>query len=386
MNLDPLEPFPTNPVASLRPAGFLQRLRRLPLLIGLVLVPGLIGTLYLSVIASPMYVSEAQFVVRSAGRPQMTALSSVFLGTGLSGGETDAFAAHEFMMSRDELIDLAKFHDLRARLARPEADLFSKFPRPLEPETLEGLHKAFPRFVELGYKTATGISTLKVTAFRAADAQALADALLDAGEAQVNRLNERSERDAIRISQQELAEAEVRVAKAQADLAVFRNQERLIDPARTSAASLDLVGRLALELASLRAERSALVSSAPQSPQITPLDNRIAAYEQQIAAERLRIVGGNDSLAPKIGTYERLILAREFADKALAASTLSFETAKQEARRKRMYLERVVEPGLPDEPLKPERGLEVLKLWAGLLLTYGIIALVLAAFREQNHQ
>ncbi len=113
-------------------------------------------------------------------------------------------------------------------------------------------------------------------------------------------------------------------------------------------------------------------------------DGRIAAYERQIRQEQAKIAGDAGSLAPKISVYEDLALAREFADRELTQATAALITAQQEARRQKLYLDRVVAPSLPDEPSQPRRWLAVLTVFATSMLAYGVGWLIYAGVREHR--
>ena len=353
-----------------------------------VALPTLAAALYYLLIAAPLYVSEARFVVRAKGQQQPAALGSLLSSVGVSVGEgqTDAFEVHEYMVSRDAVADLSRRDALREVLSRPEGDVLMRFPRPLEGSSFENLFKNYKRFVTVGYDSQTGISTLRVRAFRAADAQTLAGALLDGGEVLVNRLNDRETADAVAQAQREVLEAEARGVEAQATLTDFRNRERLIDPDRSSAAGLELLGKLETQLATMRAERAGLAASAPESPQLPVLDRRIVAFGAQLDAERSRTAGEADSLAPKVGEYERLNLERDLTVKTLEGAVANLESARMEARRKQLYLERVVTPNLPDKAEEPRRLRMILTVLIASLVAYGTLSLVIAGLREHRQQ
>jgi len=377
-----------SPAAGARPA---PRLRGLPLqtwlFILIVAIPSLAAAFYYLVLASPLYVSEARFVVRprseTAG-PGGLGLALASVGVDIGEGQTDAFEVHEYMTSRDAVADLQRRLDLRSVLARPGADFLARFPRPFESQSFESLYKNYQRFVTVGYNSTTGISTLRVEAFRPDDAAAVTTALLDGGEALVNRLNDRAAEDAIAEAQRELLEAQSRSLQAQAALTEFRNREQLIDPTRSSLAGLDLVSQLQGQLDGLRAERATQAALTPQSAELPILDRRISAYEGQIAAEQTRIAGQTNSLAPKIGEYERLMLERDFADKTVATADAALEEARVDARRKQLYLERVVYPNIPDKAERPERLLSILIVLVTTLVAWAMVVLVVAGLREHR--
>jgi capsular polysaccharide transport system permease protein len=359
---------------------------------GIVALPTLISAIYFLLIAAPLYVSEAHFVVRSRSEGGPAALGSVLQSVGQSFGvsfgqsATDAFEVHSYMLSRDAVDDLQRTHSLRTLLARPEADFWERFPRPFESHSSENLYKAYRRFITVGYDSQTGISTLRVQAFRATDARNLANGLLDGGEALVNQLNERAMADAVAQAQRQVIEAEAAGTEAQAQLTAFRDRERLIDPERSSLAGIELVGKLEGQLATMRAERAGLAASAPDSPQIPVLDRQIAAFDNQLELERSRTAGEADSLAPKVGEYEKLTLQRDIAVKTLESAVASLESARIDARRKQLYLDRVVSPDLPDRATRPRRLYEILVVFAATLVGYGILSLTIAGLREHRQQ
>ncbi|WP_029414911.1 chain-length determining protein [Brevundimonas bacteroides] len=359
--------------------------RRIPVAALIVVVlPTLLATIYFLLIASPRYVSETQFIVRQAGQSTPSTIGVALQGIGIAPTQTDAFAVHEYINSRDALRELSRRYDLPAILGPRGADAFSRWPRPWEDRSNEGLYEGFQRFVTVGYDSTTGISTLRVEAFRARDAQALTEALLTGGEQLVNRMNERSSADAVAQAQQAREEARARLTGAQQQLTAFRNREQILDPQLVARESSQLIGGLQAQVAGLRAERAQVAAEAPNSPQLPTFDARIRAYEAQIAAERANMAGNSESLAPMISVYEDLALARELADRELTQATAAVIAAEQEARRQKLYLDRVVAPSLPDEPAEPKRWLAILTVLASSLLVYGIGWLIWAGVREHR--
>ncbi len=358
------------------------RIAAAPLFMAMVVLPVTLAAIYNLLIASPIYVSEAKFIVRAPNEPQPGALSTVLQGAGIAAGTTDAYAVHDYMTSRDAVADLDRRRPLRTIFGRQGSDFLQRFPRPFERDSNEHLYRAYKRFVTVGYDSTTGVSTLRVEAFDAADARAVATALLDGGERVINQLNDQAERDTLDRASREVVQARLRVAEIQKQLTGFRSRERVIDPMRSSSANLDLVTRLSGELATLRAERAGLAAAAPQSPQLPLLDDRIRAYEREIERERVKAAGESNSLAPKISQYERLVLERDFAGETLTASMKALETARIDAARKRLYLQRVVQPNLADTPMEPRRWRSLLIVALTALVAYGALMLIRTGLRE----
>lgn len=351
-----------------------------------VALPTLIAMIYYLLIASPRYVSEARFVVRSAGSAQPSAMGLALQGVGFSTGMNDAFAVHEYISSRDGMKELQRTYDLNKIFGRPGSDFVARYPRPWESRSEESLYKALQRFITVGYDSGTGISTLRVEAFNPKDAQALNKAMLASGESLINRLNERASNNAVRDAKAALERAENEVAASQQALTALRNSAQFIDPRLAAAESSGVINGLLVTIAQLRAERAQIAAEAPASPQLPILSNRIAAYERQVAEARAKMAGDASSLSNKIAPFEELTLRREIADKQLTQATAALLAAEQEAGRQKLYLERIVEPSLPDKASEPRRWRSILTILASALLAYGVGWLIWAGVREHRQQ
>ncbi len=334
-------------------------------LAAIVIAPTLLAATYFGLIAADRFESESQFVVRSPSTAASSQISSMVQGTGIVRSSDDAFIVHTYMRSRDALRKLVSDADLLRVLDRPEADFGWRYPEPFLAPNEERLFKHFNRFVTIDYDQTTGITTLKVQAFRAEDAQALAEALLKNAEELINRLNERSRNDAIHNAELEVESSRTRARAVLDRITAFREQNAMVDPARISAASLETITRLAVEVSQASAQFAELRKSSPDGPQSNTLKFRIKALEEQIRKERALLAGTDTSLAPLIERYERLVLEREFAERAFASAQSALDAARLDAQRQRLFLERITAPVAADYAKYPQRML-------GILLVLGI--------------
>lgn len=351
-----------------------------------VVLPTLAAALYWGVIATPRYVAESHFMVRKMNEARPSGLGLALQGVGLSSGTADSFAIQEYMSSRDAAEDLDRRFDLEKVFTRNAADPLSRYPGPFSRPSEESRYKALRRFIAVSYNATSGITTLRVQAFTPEDARGMSLALLGSGEELVNRLNERAAADAVAEARKAVEEATVRREAVQQQLAAFRNRERFIDPQVAVAESTQLIAGLVASLAQQRAELAQLRASSPESPQIPMLTGRIAAYEAQIAAERAKLTGASDSLAPKISVYENLALQRELADRALMEASGVLLTAQQDARRQKLYLDRIVEPNLADRPTQPARLRSILIVFLSSLMVFLLGRLLWAGLREHRQE
>jgi capsular polysaccharide transport system permease protein len=353
-----------------------------PWFMAVVVIPSVLALLFYGVIASDLYVSEARYIVRSVNGPRPGPFATMLQNTGLAAAQDDAYTVRDFVLSRDITRRLEREHDLKGVLSRPEGDFFTSFPAPFAGHSFEQLYRSYGRFVSVSVDDTSGISTLRVRAFRPDDARNTANAILSYSEELINRLNDRARHDAIDVAEREVARSEVRVAAAQAALMDYRVENRTLDPEHASGAVLELATKLSAESAAAQAQLSEVLKASPGSPLIPALRRRIAALNSQVAAERNKVVGPDRGAVRTLSKYERLMLEREFADKSLASAVTSLQTARIEAQRKQVYLDRIVEPNLPDYPLFPRRLISILEVMLSTLLIYGIGWLVSASVRE----
>ncbi len=370
--------------AAWRPAHLapLWRLAR----VALVLSPSLFAAVYYGAVAADQYVSEARFVIRTASKPggAIGGLGALLQMVGISRSQDDAWAVHDFLTSRDALRALSARVDLRTIYGRTDADVLARFPSFLYGESEEQLYRYFQRMLTVVVSNSTGLTTLRVHAFQATDARAVAATLLDLGEDLVNKLNERIQVDAVRIAATEVTRTEDRRIANQQAITAFRNRELLLDPVKNSAIVLEVIGKLSAELANARANIAETRVSSPTSPNLPSLQRRVEALEQQIITERSRVGSASDGLADKIAEYEKLNLEREFSIRALSQAVTSLEQARIEARRQQLFLERVVEPGIADYPMMPRRWQMVFTVLGFNLLGVALCWLALTGMREHS--
>jgi capsular polysaccharide transport system permease protein len=345
-------------------------------------LPTLIAGVYFYGIAANLYMSKAEFIIRSPKSVQVNPVSAFLQSAGLSRSGDDSAAVADFIMSRDAVRKLERHDDLRAIFNRPEGDFVTRFPGILGRTDFEALYRHYTHFVSVETDAETGVTTLRVKAYRAKDAQKLAEALLEYSEQLINQLNARARRDALDIAQREVERVEHHIAEIQDKLTAYRVKQKMIDPKTASAGVLMLIQQMTTAEANARAQLSELLRTSPNSPQLPLIRTRIDSLENLIARERAKLSGQTDSVVASMTEYEHLILQRELAERALASAFTSLEAARLEAQRQQVYLERIAQPNLPDYPLYPERTLDFALVVISCLLVYGLAWLLVASVRE----
>jgi capsular polysaccharide transport system permease protein len=356
------------------------------ILLPIALSPTLLAAVYYLAIASPQYVSEAHFIIRTAKRPEAATGFAALLQLGGARSQDDSFAVNDFIVSRDAVEKIGQDLNLAEIFGAGGADFLARYPSFLYGKTEEELYLYFQRMISVSFRTSTGITTLTAKAFRPGDARALAQELLKLSEQLVNRMNARIHRDAIKNSEDQVRINQGRLIDAQLALAAFRNRELMIDPTRNAVSLGDLIAKLSTELAQTKAQVAELAVASSGSPQLPSLRRRVRALEEQISEERSRIGNASDGLAERIATYDRLNLERDVANRMLTGSETELTRARSEARRQQLYLERVVEPQLPDYATEPRRLSRILTVFGANLILVLVLWLLFAGIMEHGAQ
>lgn len=345
------------------------------------LVPTSLSVAY-ACIASGRYVSETQFIVRGVNSAQAGALSSLLRTFGLSRSNDDSYAIESYILSRDALRHLDEKVDLAAVYSRPGADFMTRFRAPQGEGRFEALYRYYEDQVKVIRDFETGITTLSVSAYTAEDARQISQTLLLLGEARVNEMNERSRRDLLALTENTLKEAEARVVETQLDLTRFRISEMNVDFEKAAANRVDMLTNLFKQLAGEEVRLRQMQEASPDSPALARQKRVVSALKEQTDQEQAKLAGSSDGLAEQLGVYEPLVLKKEMAQNAYEVAVRSLNQAREEARRKQIYLEPIVKPNLPDEATEPQRIRSIFTVALLTFASYVMIYLLVSGSRE----
>ncbi|MDP3612674.1 MAG: hypothetical protein Q8R98_12540, partial [Rubrivivax sp.] len=343
------------------------------------------AALYYGLVASDVYISEARFVIRSPQRTAPTGLGALLQGTGLGRAQDDTYSVHDYVLSRDALRELDDKLKVRAAYSDTSVDFFNRFPGLQGDESFEALHRYYLKHVVIEYDATSSISVLRTRAYNAQHAKDVNELLLQMGERLVNSLNTRSRQDLVEVAQKEVTLAEERTRAAAASLSSFRADRGVFDPDRQSAMQLQGVAKLQEELFAAETQLAQLRQVSPNNPQVAGMASRVEALRRQAASETSKVTGRDgSSLTAKSPGFDRLALEKGFADRQLATALASLESARSEAARKQLYLERLVQPNLPDKAMEPRRLRSVAMVLLLGLVCWGVLSLVVASVREHT--
>jgi capsular polysaccharide transport system permease protein len=356
-----------------------------------VLLPVALASLYYGLIASDVYVSESRFVVRN--HKQQTSLpldssgaaGSLLESSGLmSHGGDDASSVHDYILSRDALRELDAKLDLKRMFSSHDIDFLNRFHGLVYwRNNFEWLYLYYgDRVVDAELDTSSSITTLSVRAFTPQDAQRINAMLVGLAEQLVNRMNERSRHDLIDVAAEEVHLAEARVVAATLALSTYRNKQRLYEPDIQSEQQLEGVRKLQGDLIAAEAQIAQIRKVSPSNPGLPALVAQADALRSAVASETSKVAGGHGSLSSKSTEFERLTLEQGFAEKQLEIADITLESARSDARRQELYLDRLVEPNSPDYAMEPRRFRSVAVVLAIGVIAWGVLSLILASVRE----
>ncbi len=374
------------PLPPPRERGLLPRLaRRLygPFAL-VVLLPTVLVAIYLFAVASPQFVSETHFVVRGQGASSTGMLSSLLqTANGSAPASEDTYAVADFIMSRDAMHSLETKVGLRSIFDDPGADLLSRFPGLLS-STAEHFYWYYKSHVNAELDSTTGISTLTVRTFHAADSERMAIALMTEAEGLINRMNERQRHNTLSSSEREVADLEAQLRGVAASIAAYRNREALLDPEKQSVPILRNIDDMQAQLTATRLQIAQTRASAPSSPLLPVYERRVRALEAEIASAGTSVTGPGNSLVPKLTEFDDLALQRELLEKQLTAATASLQQAQVQADRQLLYIDQIVAPDLPDYAAYPRSALDTLVVFLSFLGLYVMGWLLVSGAREHQ--
>ena len=352
------------------------------LFLATVVVPTLAAILYFGFLASDVYVSESKFVVRSPDKPAASGLGVILKSAGFANAGDELYAAQSYATSRDALRAINRDGAFKTAFTRPEISIVDRF-NPLGLSgSFEDLYKYFQKKIQLQHDSATSIATLTVRAYTPADAHRFNQELLEMSEATVNRLNDRGRKDLVRYAQLEVDNAKQKAQAAAVALAAYRNRSGIVDPEKQASVQMQMVSKLQDSLIAAKTELAQLQQYTPDNPRIPVIGTQIATVQQEIDRELGKVAGNQRSLAATTVQFQRLTLEDQFAGKQLAAALGSLEEARNESQRKQAYVERIVQPNRPDDPIEPRRLRGILTTLVLGLVAFGILRMLLAGVRE----
>jgi capsular polysaccharide transport system permease protein len=349
-----------------------------------VMIPTFIVGWYYSVMATPMYATNSEFVIQQA-EPGSAAggLGGLFQGTSMAT-QQDSITVQSYLASRAAMLRLDGDHDFIAHFSQDNIDPIQRLP---EDATNEAAFGVYSDKVKISYDPTEGILRMEVIAADPETSETFSQALIRYAEEQVDQLTQRLREDQMASARDSYASAETRRAEALDTWLTIQQEAEIIDPIGETGALTSQISALEQQRQQLQLNLSERLNvRQPNEAQVNSLRGQIANIEALIADIRGRMTaagGAGNSLATR---NTELRLAEEnytFQTVMVQQALAAMEAAQIEANRQVRYLSLGVEPVGPDEATYPrafENTILAFLIFAGVYL---MISLTASILREQ---
>ena len=269
-----------------------RRRKRLLLLgariLAFVTFPTFLATYYFYMIATPMYATEAEFVIQQADSgPSMAGdLSSMLpsaAGMGL-GGQQEAASVQSFLQSRGAMLRLNEEEGFRAHFSQPDLDIWRKLP---PDASNDDAFKTYGRHVRISYDPTEGVVRMEVIAATPEDSERFASALLTYAEEHVDMMTQRLRDSQMREARQSLEEAQAALIIARQDIVALQEQSSVLSGEVEVQLISQQIVALETELTQTQLSLQEMRTNARPNPaRLRPLERRAEALQQQITGLR----------------------------------------------------------------------------------------------------
>ena len=348
-----------------------------------VLAPVFLYLFYNIFIASPMYISEAKFAVRTISPTTggIDFASQIFNVPSTSMQE--AKIVEDYLKSPDVVHVINQELDVLKHYTSSSYDWFSRL---TSNPTSDDVITFWKKISLVKVNSDSSVISLSVRAYTPEMAHSIVSNALMQCEKLINSMNERARHDALLLAQNEVDVAKNKFDQAQNALKEFRNQHQDLDLKTTATGLQSLIIELEGQATSIRTQiAEALAYMQEDAPSIKALRSKLSGVEQQLEREREKVTSlstQGQSINTLAGLYESLTIDVEFARKQLEFAMTSLEKAKIEVMSQNLYVVNIAKPSLPDESLYPKPLLYTLYLLIALNLMWAIISVIIAAIKE----
>lgn len=365
-----------------------RRRRKLVLLLTrlsfFVFLPTILVGYYFTVLATPMFATNSEFVIQQA-EPASAAggLGGMFAGTSMAT-QQDSITVQSYLASRAALMRLNEDHGFRAHFSGENVDSIQRLAPDASNEDVFGVYK---KRVKISYDPTEGILRMETVAASPQASQQFSEALIGYAEEQVDQLTRRLREDQMAGARASYESAELRRSAALAEWLQIQQDTSTLDPVAEGGQIIAQVSGLESQRQQLQLSLAGKLSvSRPNQAQVDGLQSQIANLDTLINGLRARMTATTSDGGSIAVNNTRLRLAEEnynfqlvLVQQALAAT----EAAQAEANRQVRYLSLGVEPVAPDEATYPrafENTILAFLIFAGIYL---MISLTSSILREQ---
>lgn len=342
---------------------------------------------YFYVIATPLYATEAEFIIQQADSAIPAANGGLggMMGGGLGlGNSQDSITVQSYLQSRGAMRRLDAEEGFRAHFSTDDIDLLRRLP---EGASEEAMYRLYQRQVRISFDPTEGIVRLEVSAATPEDSERFATALISYAEEQVDLMTARMRENQMQDARESYLEAEQRMQEARRQAVELQESFAVLSGEVEISLLSQQIVTLEAELTQNRLSLQELLSNPrPNQARVEQLQRRIDNLETQIGALRGSMTQDSETGGSLARVQSELVMAEadiQTRQMLLSQALQQLESARIEANRQVRYLSLSVTPIAPDEPTYPrafENTALAFLVFSGIYL---FLSMTVAILREQ---
>jgi len=348
----------------------------------LVLLASALVIFYYTVVASPRFVSETQFVVKQSGGNDLPFGGLATLGS-ISPSMRDALVLQTYIQSRAMAEALDEAVSLKAHYERSDWDFISKL---THESSAEEYVEYYLEHVSVLHDELSDVLYVEVQTFDPEYSLKVTEALLSISEKFINELGSKMAQEQMDYAQKEVERAYSVLKNQQASLVNFQDKFQLYSPEQQGGALMKAINELESEIIRQQTEfKSLLAFMRDDAPEVKAKNIRIEALQQQLKEEKERLTDQDKQSLNKINAdFQEIKLNTELASDLYKSSLAGLEQVRAEAYRKLKHLLVVEAPALAQEDKYPKRMYSIVTWFVCLILLYLIGRLVVSIVKEHR--
>ncbi|WP_370244108.1 capsule biosynthesis protein [Alteromonas abrolhosensis] len=353
----------------------------------LLVLPWVLYSIYLVLLAAPQYESKSQLIVKSSDGGSSFDPSSLLMAAGVSSGSggPESQLVEAYIQSADMIKYLDKTIGLRDHYMSDKADMFSGLS---SSHKQEDFYQFYLDHIDVSVDSASSVISLRTRAFDAEYAQIINQAIVDKAEEFINNINNNLAKSKLTFAKGEHEIVEQKLQQAKTEILAFQSKYNVLDPTAEGAAFQQIAFSLEATLAQKNAELSTMSTMMSNvAPEVINIKREIAALQKEVEKQKERIStaeGESEALSVSelMAQYSNLQVQLQLAIQAYSSSLITLENARVEAYQKLQHLVTVESPTLPDDNAYPTVIYNLVLFGVSLLLIYGIVRIIVATIRE----
>ncbi|WP_287203871.1 MULTISPECIES: lipopolysaccharide biosynthesis protein [Alteromonadales] len=348
----------------------------------LVIIASLIVVAYYSVVASPRYVSQVQFVVKQASSGEVALAGLASFGA-TTPSMRDALILKEYIGSREMAQALNQRLALKAHYESEQWDWFSRLAKKSSSEELIAY---FQDHLVVTHDELSEILQVEVQSYQADYSLQLAKVIMEISDEFINNLGEGMANQQLDYAQKDVDRAFKELNLQQKKLLNFQNKHELYSPEQKGSALLGVITKLETDIITLETEIKSLKAYLhDDNAEIVTKQYQVDALQAQLIEEKVHLTSDDSNSLNQINSaYQELKLNSELSVELYKSALASLEVVRGEAYKKLKYLLVVERPYLAEDAKYPRRLYSIVTWFVVLLLIYGVGRLVFSIIKEHQ--